>query len=239
MKRAYSQLTIKSFDDETRTIEGVASTPRPDRMEDVVEPLGAVFDLPMMMLLDHNSTEAVGHVEFAKPNKDGIPFKAKIVKFDEPGEVKDLVDKAWHLVKTRLRSFVSIGFRPLTQEVMKNGGYRFMTWEWLELSLVTIPANKDAVIFGAKSIDTAIDEIKSLDREALAARETDGRAKLRVFASALEPLGEAGLAAAAATEIPAEPQDKAASGQSVHVVKLNAPARARAPFVINKINHLG
>lgn len=37
-------------------------------------------------------------------------------------------------------------------------------------------------------------------------------------------------------EIPAKPQDEAATGKSVRVVKLDAPARDRAPFVINKIH---
>jgi HK97 family phage prohead protease len=37
-------------------------------------------------------------------------------------------------------------------------------------------------------------------------------------------------------EIPEAPKDEAATGKSVRVVKLDAPARDRAPFVINKIN---
>ena len=37
-------------------------------------------------------------------------------------------------------------------------------------------------------------------------------------------------------EIPAKPADDAATGKSVRVVKLDAPARDRAPFVINKIH---
>lgn len=170
--RAYSLLTIdsKSFNDEERTFEGIASTPRPDRADDVVEPLGAVFSLPMPLLLDHDSRSAVGHVEFARPTKDGIPFKARIVKFDEPGEVKNLVDKAWHLVKTRLRSAVSIGFRALKDGVerLESGGVRFVKWEWLELSLVVIPMNEDAVVF-ARGLDTAFDAIKSTDAKLLAA----------------------------------------------------------------------
>jgi HK97 family phage prohead protease len=36
-------------------------------------------------------------------------------------------------------------------------------------------------------------------------------------------------------EIPAKPQDEAATGKSVRVVKLDAPARDRAPFVVRNI----
>lgn len=168
--RAYSALTIKAFDDSKREFSGIASTPSVDRMGDVVDPMGAVFTLPMPLLLDHNSRQAVGHVTFAKPNAAGIPFTAQIASVGEPGTVKDMVDGAWQLVKARLRSFVSIGFSALKYEIMKDGGYQFNAWEWLELSLVTIPANQDAVIFDGKSFGaTALSVVKSIDATLLAA----------------------------------------------------------------------
>ncbi|HET7375515.1 MAG TPA: hypothetical protein VFK30_02340, partial [Anaerolineae bacterium] len=45
-QRAYSILEIKSFDEEQRIIEGVATTPTADRVGDIVRPLGAKFKLP-------------------------------------------------------------------------------------------------------------------------------------------------------------------------------------------------
>src|SRR5678809_299028 len=110
MNRAYSILNVKAIDDDLRVIEGIASTPTPDRMGDIVEPLGAKFQLPMPLLWQHNAVEPVGFVEFARPNEDGIPFKARIAKIDEPGELKNLVDKAWQAVKAKLVRAVSIGF---------------------------------------------------------------------------------------------------------------------------------
>jgi len=123
--RAYSFLNIKAFDDKERTFSGIASTPSVDRMGDIVDPMGAKFTLPMPLLLDHRSSQSVGHVEFAKPNKDGIPFTARIATIDEPGSVQDLCSDAWQLVKARLRSFVSIGFSALKYEIIKDGGYHF------------------------------------------------------------------------------------------------------------------
>lgn len=170
MHRAYSGLDVKSAQDEQRVIKGIATTPTVDRIGDVVEPMGAQYTVPMALILDHNHNEQVGHVEFAKPTKSGIPFEARIVKFDEPGAVKDLCDKAWHLVKTKLRSFVSIGFKALPDgiELMETGGLRFNKWEWLELSLVSIPANREAVILGAKSLDAAMREVSAIDQAQLA-----------------------------------------------------------------------
>jgi len=157
MNRAFAILEIKEITEHTRTFEGIASTPTPDRVGDVVEPLGAQFKLPMPLLLDHSSRDQVGHVEFAKPNKSGIPFRAKITRIDEDGDAKRLTDKAWHFVKHGLRQFVSIGFRAIEDgiEVIENG-FRFKKWEWLELSLVSIPAQPEAVITQLKSIDAAL-----------------------------------------------------------------------------------
>lgn len=69
--------------------------------------------------------------------------------------MKDRVDEAIQSLKYKLVAAVSIGFRALQDgvEVMKDGGYLFKNWEWLELSLVTIPANSEAVITAVKSID--------------------------------------------------------------------------------------
>jgi hypothetical protein len=41
MKRAYSIIEVKAVSEEERTIEGIATTPTPDRVGDVVEPEGA------------------------------------------------------------------------------------------------------------------------------------------------------------------------------------------------------
>jgi len=153
MERAYSFLNIKSVSDGRRRIEGMATTPSPDRVGDIVEPMGASFRLPLPLLLDHNHLEAVGEVETARATAEGIPFAATIRTIDRAGEVKDLCDKAWSLVTNGLRKAVSIGFRSLQREPIKGGGWRFKEWEWMELSLVAVPANADATISSIKSLD--------------------------------------------------------------------------------------
>ena len=153
MDRAYSVLTVKSIDEEQRVIEGVASTPETDREGDVVNPLGAAFKLPMPLLWQHRSDEPVGHVEFARPSKAGIPFRARLAQISDPGELKNSVDKAWQAVKAGLVRGVSIGFKPLEYNFMDSGGIHFEKWTWLELSLVTIPANESATITAIKSFD--------------------------------------------------------------------------------------
>lgn len=153
MNRAYSILQAKAVQDgDERVIEGIASTPSPDRMGDVVEPMGAKFALPLPLLWQHNHDEPVGTVEFAEPNAKGIPFRARLARVEEPGALKDLVDKAWQAVKAGLVRGVSIGFSAKEYERLKSGGLKFTAWEWLELSLVTVPANAEATISAIKSI---------------------------------------------------------------------------------------
>lgn len=154
MERAYSLLEIKSADDDARVITGIASTPTPDRYDDIVEPKGAKYALPMPLLWQHQHASPVGHVEFAELTDEGIPFRATIARVDEPGNLKDRLDEAWQSVKAKLVRAVSIGFRPLEHSYMENGGVRYLSWEWIELSLVTIPANAEATINTIRSIDT-------------------------------------------------------------------------------------
>lgn len=152
MERCYSVLEIKAADDSARVIEGIASTPTADRYGDIVDPMGAKFALPMPLLWQHNASQPVGNVTFAKPTKSGIPFKAQLAKVDEEGTLRNRLEDAWQSVKAGLVRAVSIGFRSLEHSYIEGGGVRFASWEWLELSLVTIPANADATITSIKGI---------------------------------------------------------------------------------------
>lgn len=145
-----AKLTVKVLDEDERVIEGIASTPRRDRQDDVLEPLGAEYDLPIPFLLDHDHRQNVGAVEMAEATSKGIRFRARIKKIAEPGLAKDLVDQAWHYLKYGLRPMVSVGFQPLDYEPLAGGGYRYKRWFWYELSAVSIGAQPDAVVTGVK-----------------------------------------------------------------------------------------
>lgn len=155
MERAYSVLTSKEFseDDDKVIVKGIASTPSPDRMRDIVEPMGARFKTPMPLLWQHSHDKPVGHVVFAKPGKNGIPFEAELPKIKEEGNLKLRIDEAIQSLKYKLVAAVSIGFSPIEFSYMDNGGIHFKEWDWIELSLVTIPANSEAVIQAVKSLD--------------------------------------------------------------------------------------
>lgn len=156
MQRACSVFTVKSYDEDERTITGIATTPSTDRMGDVVEPRGAKFALPIPLLWQHDHSAPVGMVESAEVTDAGIKVRARVVKIKEAGKLKDRADEAWQSVKAGLVRGFSIGFRPLDRESIKGGGLRFKSWDWLELSLVTVPANADASIQMVKAIDTKL-----------------------------------------------------------------------------------
>lgn len=156
IQRAYSLLNFKSLSDEKRTLSGVATTPTPDRVRDVVEPAGMIQRAPINLYLHHKHFLPVGHVEFGRPTKTGIPFEASIPDVAEQGVVRERVNEAWHSVKYRLLQAVSIGFAPIEDQIerLKSGGLRFLKWEMLELSLVGVPANPDALVNAFKSMDS-------------------------------------------------------------------------------------
>lgn len=154
MNRAYSVLEVRAVSDDERIITGIATTPTPDRMGDILEPLGAEYATEIPALWQHNHHEPVGHVSLGKATSKGIPFTIRMVKTDEPGVLKDRLDEAWQSVKLKLVKAVSVGFRALEYALMDGGGVRFLKFEILELSLVTVPANADCTITSIKSIDT-------------------------------------------------------------------------------------
>jgi len=157
MKRAYSLIEVKALtgDDEHWTIKGTATSPKPDRLNDIIDPLGASFAKEIPLLWQHKHDKPVGHTYLGKATKNGIPFEARIPKIKEPGALRDRVEEAIQSVQYRLVAAVSIGFRVVddAMEFMQNGGIKFNKTEIMELSLVTIPAHMDATISSVKSLD--------------------------------------------------------------------------------------
>lgn len=155
IQRAYMRIEIKEFDDKTRRFKGIATTSTPDRMEDVVDADGAEFKLPIAFLHQHDSSRPVGNIDKAK--KVGKEWQVEGY-VDNPGSdapetIRERMGTAWYELSHGLVRGLSIGFNPKEYSFIKEtGGIHFTRWEWLELSMVTIPANAEAVITSIKSI---------------------------------------------------------------------------------------
>lgn len=152
MKTAHGLFSIKSASDDgdKRIITGVASTITPDRMEDVMEPAGAKFTLPMPLLSQHDHQQPIGEVTTAKVQADKIVIEASIVKNSD----LEYIETAWKQLKAGLVKGLSIGFRILEYSHIKDSyGLHIKEWDWYELSAVTIPANAEATIASVKAYD--------------------------------------------------------------------------------------
>jgi HK97 family phage major capsid protein/HK97 family phage prohead protease len=153
--RAYSILEIKAINEDKRIIEGIASTVTTDRMDDIVEPRGAIFNLPIPFLWQHDSDCPVGQVIAAKVSDTQISVTCQFAQVDAPASLQDDLDRAWSMVKSGLVRGLSIGFNPIeTAQIEGSWGRRYLKWELLELSAVTIPANAEATITTIRSIAT-------------------------------------------------------------------------------------
>ncbi len=151
MEKTFYTASIKSVDEEQRLIEGIATNSRQDRVGDSILPRGGVWSLPLPFMIDHDHRKVVGEVERLDVTDAGIKFWARIKKIAEPGAAKELVDYGWSLIRNRLRSHVSIGFRSLEDEPLPGGGRLYRRWELLEISAVAVPAHPDAKITGTKA----------------------------------------------------------------------------------------
>lgn len=157
-KIAYSTLEIKSVDDTggMRKFTGIATTPTPDRVGDIVEPKGAEFKLPIPLLWQHDSHQPIGWVRSARATDKGIEVECEMARVDEDGTLKARLDEAWQSLKSKLVGGLSIGFKPLeSSRIGDTYSYRYLKWLWLELSAVTVPANGDCSILAIKSADQA------------------------------------------------------------------------------------
>ncbi len=160
MKRAYAVLEIKAAApsaDGKRRFTGIATTPTADTVGDIVEPKGAQFKLPIPLCWMHNTRDPVGWVTAAKVTDKGIEIEGEVADIAEPASLKERLDTAWAMLVNKLVQGLSIGFNPLeSSRIEGTYSYRYLKWQWLELSPVVVAANQDCSINTIKSADQAI-----------------------------------------------------------------------------------
>lgn len=145
-----SRFEVKSLDDGSRILTGVASTPTPDRVGDIVLPAGIQYMLPYPLLWQHDPAQPIGTVNKMTVTDKGVEVEATIA----PAGTAAYIDEAYNLIKAGLVPGLSIGFRPIDAEYNQaTGGFLIKTCELFELSCVTIPANADAAVQTIKSHD--------------------------------------------------------------------------------------
>lgn len=153
MDRIIRDLLFKMTDDAGDTSVFVASTSAADLTGDTIDARG--WDLSRVsrgicaFMANHNSRDIIGSllgkVVSAETNGDALVCKVQWAA-DQPPAVA-----ARNLVKQGMASAVSVGFWPLEyaaryDEKDRFVGYSFTKQTLLELSLVMVPANADALV---------------------------------------------------------------------------------------------
>jgi HK97 family phage prohead protease len=149
------------IDDEAlgpRQIKIRASTPTPDRAGDVMVPKGCdaqSYTANPIILADHNPTQPIGRATLS------ITEQAVDALIDfAPAGVSVKADEYCGLAKAGILNAASIGFLPVESSPIKGGGYRYTKWELMEISLVAVPCNPEALVVG-RSLENANVQNKS------------------------------------------------------------------------------
>ena len=133
-----------------RTATFIASDDSVDRYGDIVDANGwdvRDFKKNSLFLFGHQSHKLpIGKV--LRTWVEGNKFMAKVMFL--PEGLDDFADKCWRLLQGEFLKAVSVGFMPIKQEPIYNDdgryiGTHFLKQALLELSLVPLPANANAV----------------------------------------------------------------------------------------------
>lgn len=128
-------------------IVALISTPSKDRMGDIVDPLGVVPGPHIPLLWAHDQkTPAIGVVEDIKATETGVEATIKV------DIESDLGKEIYRKLKTGILRSFSIGFRPIEYERIDDG-YHYTKWELLEVSVVNVPANPEALAIAVRELE--------------------------------------------------------------------------------------
>lgn len=130
---------------DVRDFEFVLSDATVDRYGDVIEASGwqlADFSRNPIALFNHNPNHPIGRWVNVRVEKGML--KGQLVLADE-GTSLD-IDKVRKLVDQGVLKATSVGFKPIKREPLESGrGERYLQQELLECSLVSVPANPNAL----------------------------------------------------------------------------------------------
>ncbi len=149
-KEFFTEFEVKA-DDEDGVFYGYASTfGNLDNVDDIVEEGAFSKSLKKRepkVLWQHDRTKPIGKLMEAREDAKGLFVKVKLATNTSLG--KD----AYELLKAGIITSMSIGYRVEKYEMDEaKGCRRIKECELFEFSLVTIPANDEALVMGVKNI---------------------------------------------------------------------------------------
>jgi HK97 family phage prohead protease len=172
VKSVLANIEVKDVDGERR-ITGYASRNTVDRMREIVLPSAFearldVFKANPVMLYMHDPSRVVGRWDVTEIRPDGLWVSGVLAK-----GVPD-ADMAWSLISQGMIKTLSIGFRELDGDFDADTEiYQIKQLELYEVSIVSIPANREAMFSVEKSggkllgIELLPTDVKRLEDEEL------------------------------------------------------------------------
>lgn len=218
----HSTITLKSFDEEAGLFTGIASNPKPDRVNDIVDSAGIkAAHLPIPLLWQHDHAKPAGTVESMSVTDKGLEVACRVLK-DASAEVKSY----WEFIKAGAMS-LSIGFKALEQVPLANGGIHYKQVELLELSLVTVPAHQDARILSTKAAPTQPKTITLENKQMTLAQQIQNfQAKKLEIQTSMDALVSKGLTLAGDDEVSYSTAEGELAAVEKHLMRLqDAEAR--------------
>jgi len=168
---AYSRIypfaaSLKALADEggARIIEGMASTPVIDLMQEIVRPASMAEGLPEflangIMSWNHDWTEPIGKWTDAQVREDGLFVRGELLSEGDP-----LADRVWRRISEGVVKTLSIAFNPKGTKDTAPGHYDedsgVYIWDSIqlkEIAVTPLPANTEAMFSMAKSLGLSTD----------------------------------------------------------------------------------
>jgi HK97 family phage prohead protease len=154
-------LEMKVKDTSRRLIEGFASTRFPDRANEIVAPQALLDAMKLYMrnplvLLDHDQRAPIGKTVSYAITPDGLHVTIEIISGTEKA------DETWTEIQQGVRRALSIGFIPRVVDYTSNEFPSINELELLEISVVTIPCNRESLFSIAKALTLGTDLIDKL-----------------------------------------------------------------------------
>ncbi len=141
----------------------VASSPNADRDKDRINPLGIKtesFERNPVLFYGHNYHDpwaVIGRIpEFIRSGSD-FRFKPELRAAANDADPMNIVKLLWD---SKLLNASSIGFMPIKGSHNDIGGIDYDEIELLEISLVPLPANQDALRLAMKALDNDNETVK-------------------------------------------------------------------------------
>jgi HK97 family phage prohead protease len=133
----------------------IASTPAVDRDRDRVMPKGANlrnFENNPVLMFGHNYADPwalIGRAKDLSVTDGEIRFRPELRQPANENDPMTIIQALWD---QGLLKAASIGFNPLEYKDNTFGGRDFTSWELLEISLVPLPANQEALRLAVKAM---------------------------------------------------------------------------------------